>query len=91
MDLTSEYREWFDAKHYNSLAKELRETRELLKTEGAKVDEELSADFVDSVLDVVVVRFAARFEKDNPRFEKLRWFAACGVPIETINEWIEVK
>ena len=63
---------WWDQRHYNAVAKELRE--QFVESD------EFNAVRRRAVRDQLVrlsFRFARRFKKDNPDFDVLRWLDQC--------------
>jgi hypothetical protein len=71
----------FTRQHYNALAKEIRElfpTREperLNSTAGRKLYELNMAD--RALLSALALNLCKRFQKDNPRFDPIKFLEAC--------------
>lgn len=66
-------------KHYEAMAAIIREQVEASQ-DGSRVrDVESSGAYVRNVLGVVARDMARVFAQDNPRFDRSRFLAACGI------------
>lgn len=74
---------WFDRRHYNALAKEIRELFPITSdfSEGNVIvrhDEIVER----ATLSRLALNLAKRFKADNPRFDPVQFLSACSPNVE---------
>lgn len=73
----------FSRRHYELIAKAIREEKAILEERENPEAEPRYEIVANMVLDALAYRLASKLQADNPRFDRVRFLLAAGVPVES--------